>query len=125
MVVGKAINMAKMMNIPIVGIVENYSYLQCPDCGKQHQIFGESRIEEVAAKYDIPVISKLPMNPKIAGACDKGLIELFEGDWLDNMVDACLAAYNPDKQDSVPTPESTGCSGSCDSCSVEGCGSRQ
>jgi len=125
LIVEKAVKMAGLMNVPIIGLVENMSYFQCPDCGKQHKIFGESHIEEVAAKYGISVISRLPMNPKIAGACDKGLIELFEGDWLDNMVDACLAAYNPDKQDSVPTPESTGCSGSCDSCSVEGCGSRQ
>ena len=125
LIVEKAVKMAAMMNVPVIGLVENMSYFQCPDCGKQHRIFGESHIEEVAAKYDIPVISQLPINPKIAGACDRGLIELFEGDWLDNMVDACLAAYNPNKVDAVPVPEAGGCSGSCDSCGVEGCGSRK
>jgi hypothetical protein len=69
-------------------------------------------------------VAQLPINPKIAGACDRGLIELFEGNWLDTMVDVCLAAYNPNKRDGMPEPPE-GCSGSCDSCGVEGCGSRQ
>lgn len=124
MIVEKAVKMAGMMNVPIVGIVENMSYYTCPDCGKEHKIFGESHIEEVAAKYAIPVLSRLPINPKIAAACDRGMIELFEGDWLDNMVDACLKADNPNKHDGMPEPPE-GCSGSCESCGVEGCGSRQ
>lgn len=124
LIVEKAVKMANMMNVPIVGLVENMSYFPCPDCGKNHKIFGESHIEEVASKYGIPVISQLPINPKIAAACDKGMIELFEGTWLDNMVEACLNADNPNKRDGMPeAPE--GCSGSCDSCGVEGCGSRQ
>lgn len=123
-IVEKAVKMANMMNVPIVGLVENMSYFQCPDCGKQHKIFGESHVEEVAFRYGISAVAKLPINPKIAGACDRGMIELFEGNWLDTMVDVCLAANNPNKRDGMPeTPD--GCSGSCDSCGVEGCGSRK
>lgn len=83
MIVGKAVNMAKKMDIPILGLVENYSYLECPDCGKKISVFGESHIEEVAAHYDLPVLGKLPIDPKIAAMCDAGTIELFEGDWLE------------------------------------------
>lgn len=123
-IVEKAVKMANMMNVPIVGLVENMSYFQCPDCGKQHKIFGESHVEEVAFRYGISAVAKLPINPKIASACDRGMIELFEGNWLDTMVDVCLAANNPNKRDGMPeTPD--GCSGSCDSCGVEGCGSRK
>lgn len=85
MIVTKAVNMAKMMNIPILGLVENMSYALCPDCGKEIKVFGESRIEEIAEKNNITTISKIPMNPKISAACDKGMIELFDGNWLDNM----------------------------------------
>ena len=87
MIVGKAVKMAEMMNIPILGIVENMSYFKCPDCGKQHSIFGESRIDALAEKYKIDTVSKLPINPKLAQACDRGMIELFEGDWLSNMAE--------------------------------------
>ena len=84
MIVEKAVKMANMMNIPVLGIVENMSYFECPNCHEKHSVYGESHIEEIAAKYDIKNIAKLPMNPKLAAACDKGLIELFEGDWLDD-----------------------------------------
>lgn len=87
MIVGKAVKMAEMMNIPILGIVENMSYFECPDCGKKHSVFGESRIDALAEKYGIDTVSKLPINPKLANSCDRGMIELFEGDWLDNMAD--------------------------------------
>lgn len=87
MIVGKAVKMAKMMNVPILGLVENMSYFVCPDCNKEYPIFGESHIEEVAAKHEIPVFTKLPINPKLAAACDKGMIELFDGDWLDKIAD--------------------------------------
>ena len=83
MIVAKAVNMAKMMNIPVIGIVENMSYLECPDCGKKISVFGESHVEETAEKYGLEVIGKLPIDPKLAAACDEGMIELFEGDWLD------------------------------------------
>lgn len=87
MIVGKAVKMAQMMNVPILGLVENMSYFVCPDCDKAYPIFGESKIEEVAAKYQVKNIAKLPINPKLAAACDKGMIELFEGDWLDNLAE--------------------------------------
>ncbi|HZX46724.1 MAG TPA: Mrp/NBP35 family ATP-binding protein [Clostridia bacterium] len=83
MIVSKAVNMVKKMNIPILGIIENMSYLKCPDCGREINVFGESRIEEVAREHGIPVLGRLPIDPAIASACDKGLIENFEGDWLD------------------------------------------
>ena len=124
MIVEKAVKMAQMMNVPVIGIVENMSYFTCPDCGKKHRIFGESHVDAVASKYGIDNLAEIPMNTKIAAACDKGMIELFDGDWLDGMVEACLAADNPDKHDGMPQPPE-GCSGSCSSCDVEGCGSRQ
>lgn len=124
MIVEKAVKMANMMKVPIVGIVENMSYFVCPDCGKKHEIFGKSHIDEIAGRLGIQNVSRIPVNPKIAAACDRGMIELFEGDWLDSMVEACLKAENPEKHDGMPeVPE--GCNGSCDSCGVEGCGSRQ
>ena len=87
MIVSKAVEMAKMMNVPVLGLVENMSYVTCPDCGREIHVFGESHIDEVAAKYALPVLGKLPMEPKLAAACDKGVIELFEGGWLDGAAD--------------------------------------
>lgn len=87
MIVAKAANMAKMMNIPILGIVENMSYVQCPDCGKQIKIFGESHLGSIADKHGIRKAAKLPMEPAIAIACDNGNIELYNGNWLDEMAD--------------------------------------
>ncbi len=88
MIVGKAVKMAQLMNVPIIGIVENMSYFKCDDCGKEHKIYGESHIEEIAAAHGIENLSRLPINPKIAAGVDAGLIELYEGDWLDNITDA-------------------------------------
>jgi Mrp family chromosome partitioning ATPase len=85
MIVSKAVKMAEMMNIPILGLVENMSYFKCPDCGKEHKIFGDSHIDEIAGKHNLKVLAKLPINPKISAACDKGVIELFDGDWLDSV----------------------------------------
>lgn len=87
MIVSKAVEMAKLMNIPVLGLVENMSYVQCPDCGRRIQIFGESHIDEVAAKYSLPVLAKLPIDPTLASACDRGIIELFGGDWLESAAD--------------------------------------
>lgn len=87
MIVGKAVKMASMMNVPILGLIENMSYFVCPDCNTQYPIFGESHVEEVAGRYGINAFAKLPINPKLAAACDKGMIELFEGDWLDALAD--------------------------------------
>ncbi len=75
MIVGKAVKMAKMMNIPLLGIIENYSYLECPDCGKKIQVFGQSRIDETAEKHGLPVLAKLPIDPRLAEAVDAGDIE--------------------------------------------------
>jgi len=88
MIVSKAVKMAGMMNIPVLGIVENMAYYECPDCGKRHSIFGESHVAEIANEFGIMNTAQLPINPKLAGACDKGMIELFEGDWLDKLADA-------------------------------------
>lgn len=85
MIVEKAVKMAELMNVPVLGIVENMSYFECPSCGEKHSIYGESHVEEVAKKFGIDTIARLPINPKLAGACDKGMIELFEGNWLDAM----------------------------------------
>lgn len=87
MIVDKAVKMAEMMNVPILGIVENMSYFKCPDCGGIHHIFGESQIEAIAAKHNIPVVCKLPIDPAIAAKCDRGAAEEYEGEWLDPMVD--------------------------------------
>ena len=90
-IVAKAVKMANMMDIPIVGIVENMSYVECPDCGKHIAIFGESHLDEVAAEYGLKVLGRLPIAPDLAQQCDDGLIELFEGDWLEAAADAVEA----------------------------------
>ncbi len=84
MIVEKAVNMAKLMDIPVLGLIENYSYLVCPDCNKRISIYGESHIEELAKSHETVVLAKLPIDPLLASLCDKGVIELFEGDYLDN-----------------------------------------
>ena len=92
MIVEKAVNMAKKMNVPILGLVENMSYLECPDCGKKIAVFGESRIEEVAKEYGIPVLAQIPIRPAIAKAVDEGTVEYIEADFLDNAVKAVKEA---------------------------------
>lgn len=87
MIVTKAVKMVQMMNVPVLGLVENMSYFECPDCGTRYNVFGESKIEEVAAKNFLDVMGYLPINPKLAGAVDKGMIELYEGEWLDLLGD--------------------------------------
>ena len=82
MIVHKAVNMAAIMNVPVVGLVENYSYFQCPDCGKQHTIFGESKLEQVAENMGIPVLARLPIDPALAAACDNGTIEEYPVNYL-------------------------------------------
>ena len=85
MIVSKAVKMAKMMKIPIIGVVENMSYFKCPDCGKEYKVFGDSHMEEIAQEHNIEILGRLPMDPKIAAACDRGMIELFDGNWLDDI----------------------------------------
>ena len=83
MIVEKAVRMAESMNVPILGLIENMSYVVCPDCGRKIEIFGKSHIEEIAGRFNLTVLAHLPFTPAIAAAADKGAIELFEGDWLD------------------------------------------
>jgi len=87
MIVSKAVMMAEMMNIPILGLIENMAYIECPDCGKKIRLFGESHIQDIAKKHGLDVLATLPVDSKLAQACDKGMIESFEGDWLNGMVE--------------------------------------
>ena len=87
MIVEKAVHMAQMMDVPVLGIVENMSYFQCDECGKKHYIFGESHLEEIAERNEITTTARLPINPALAAACDCGKIEMFDGLWLEGIAD--------------------------------------
>ena len=91
MIVAKAVKMAQMMDVPIIGLVENYSYLSCPDCGKKIEVFGKSKVEEVAAEQGLKVLAKLPIDPEFAELCDLGRIEMFYQDGLDEAIDVITA----------------------------------
>ena len=86
MLVEKAVNMAQMMNIPVHALVENMSYITCPDCGKEIRVFGESHIAEIAEKHGVQTVARLPIDPKLAAGCDAGMIELFDGNWLNELI---------------------------------------
>ena len=88
MIVEKSIKMVDMLNIPVIGLVENMSYVQCPDCGKKIAVFGESHVNEIAKQYGIPHTAALPIDRKLAASADKGMIELTNGDWLDEIANA-------------------------------------
>ena len=94
MIVEKAVNMASLMDIPILGLVENYGYLVCPDCGKHIKLYGESKIDALAEKYGTDVLAKLPIDPELASLSDKGVIELFEGDYLESAADIIEKSLN-------------------------------
>ena len=87
MIVGKAVKMAEMMNIPVLGIVENMSYFKCSDCGKEHHIFGDSHVDELSVKFGIDTVSKMPIDPGIAKACDEGKIEEYDNDYLEEIIE--------------------------------------
>ena len=87
LVVAKAVNMAKTMEIPIIGLVENMSYAECPDCGKKIEIFGKSKTEETAKKEGLELVARVPFNPQIASLADAGEIEKFTGDYFDKVID--------------------------------------
>ncbi|MBR5152877.1 MAG: Mrp/NBP35 family ATP-binding protein [Clostridia bacterium] len=88
MIVGKAVKMAQMMNIPILGLVENMSYVACPHCGDKISVFGESHIDDVAKEYGLPVLGQLPIDPTVASACDHGQVETVDGEaWLKDAFD--------------------------------------
>ena len=88
MIVEKSIKMVDMLNIPVIGLVENMSYVQCPDCGKKIAVFGESHVDAIARQYGIPHTAALPIDRKLAASADKGMIELTNGDWLDEIATA-------------------------------------
>lgn len=88
MIVTKAVKMAELMKVPVLGIVENMSYFMCPDCGKKHFIYGKSNVEEVAAQHGISVIDRLPIDPAIASLCDEGRIEEISGEPLKTLADS-------------------------------------
>lgn len=94
MIVEKAVKMANMMDIPVLGLIENMSYLECPDCGRKISLFGESHIDEAAARYDIPVLARMPIQPALAGACDNGDMENFETVFLDDAIEKIKKACN-------------------------------
>ena len=87
MIVNKAVNMANMMNVPVLGLVENMSYYECPDCGKRHAIFGDSHIDKIALEHNIPVVAKLPIDSNIAHSVDLGRVETIEAPWLKELAD--------------------------------------
>ena len=91
MIVEKAANMARMMNVPVLGIVENMSYFICDQCGKEHRIFGDSHVEEIAGRFGVQHVARLPIQPALASACDRGVIELMEAPWLEDMASALEA----------------------------------
>ncbi len=93
MIVSKAVKMANMMKIPVLGFVENYSYLQCPDCGKKIQVFGKSHLDEVAQKFDLPILARLPIDPKVAECYDSGLMETVDTAAIEGVV-AAVEAHN-------------------------------
>ena len=88
MIVGKAVNMAKKMDVPIIGLIENMSYLECPDCGKKISVFGESKVEEVGKEYGIPVLAQIPIRPEIAGSVDEGTVEYVKAEFLEKAAEA-------------------------------------
>ena len=88
MIVGKAVNMAKLMNVPMLGVVENMSYVICPDCGKHINVFGDSHVEQYAAEYGLPVLAKMPIDPQLAQLADAGMLETYGEDVLAGAADA-------------------------------------
>jgi len=93
MVVEKAVRMAQMMDIPVLGVVENMSYIACPDCGKRIELFGESHVDEIAARYGVPLLARLPLDPACAAACDAGEIDRVSFAELQPAVDKLLSLF--------------------------------
>ncbi|MBP3367819.1 MAG: Mrp/NBP35 family ATP-binding protein [Clostridia bacterium] len=90
MIVGKAVNMAALMNIPVIGLFENMSYVKCPDCGREMHVFGKSKADEVCREYGINFIGRMPIDEKLSALVDRGVIELMENDYLDSTADAVV-----------------------------------
>ena len=91
MIVAKAVKMAQMMNIPIIGIIENMSYVECPCCNEHIEVFGKSHLDEVSKEYNLPILGRIPMTPAIAAASDAGDVESLEGDWFNDAIAAIEA----------------------------------
>ncbi|MBO5295582.1 MAG: Mrp/NBP35 family ATP-binding protein [Clostridia bacterium] len=98
MIVSKAANMADMMKIPVLGLVENMSYVKCPDCGKEIKVFGDSHIEDVAKKFNYDLLARIPMDPKLSALVDRGMIELMENDYMDKAVDSVIEKLKLERQ---------------------------
>lgn len=132
LIVTKAIKMAEMMNIPVLAIVENMSYYQCPKCGEKHSIFGESKIEEIAKEHGVEKVVKLPIDPSIAQACDRGEIETVESagideafDYISSWLEAARKVGEEACGQSGSCPDCDSCKGdSCDGDACEGCDRR-
>ena len=92
MIVTKAVKMANMMHIPVLGFVENYAYLECPDCGKKIEVFGKSHLDQVAAEFNLPILARLPIDPSVAAAYDNGMMETVYTDDVDGVIEAVLKA---------------------------------
>ena len=88
MIVTKAVKMANMMHIPVLGFVENYSYLECPDCGKRIEVFGKSHLDEVAKEFNLPILARLPIDPKVAESYDNGLMESVDTQKMNQVIEA-------------------------------------
>ena len=82
----KPLTWLNLMDVPVLALVENMSYITCPDCGKEIRVFGESHIDEIAGKHGVGTVAKLPIDPALAAACDAGTIENFSGAWLDGVL---------------------------------------
>lgn len=96
MIVGKAVKMAGLMNIPVIGIVQNMSYFECPHCGEKSYIFGQSHVEDFAKQYDVDTVCHIPIQPEMAKACDEGRVEDLDIHYLDNLLDV-ITKVNADK----------------------------
>ena len=90
MIVSKAVKMAAMMDIPVLGMVENMSYFECPNCHEKHEIYGPSKVAMLSEKYCIPDIARLPINPEFARLCDEGKIDQFSGDYLNDLYNSIM-----------------------------------
>ena len=94
MIVSKAANMASAMEVPVLGLVENMSYVRCPDCGKEIHVFGESHIGEVAKTFGYDLLARIPIDPKLTALVDRGMIELMENNYLDEAVQTVIRKLN-------------------------------
>ena len=97
MIVEKAINMANLMKVPVLGLIENYSYVKCPDCGREIRVFGESRIEETAKRLGVPLLARIPLDPALAKLSDDGQIELLPDGIFDAAADEIERVLPPEK----------------------------